>query len=227
MQYNNNIKVGVIAGTPVDTQMGVDFVRESGFEVQGFPTASSPKEQNHLQFLNSKLLTEKVINIIRKLEGQSIFRTMIYCNSLSSAIDVSHIRSCCPNTVLITPLDIYKDISADFKKIVLWAANGQSLASIEKIFYENNPSISIIGVSMLPVIESIERQENANDIFKKFDLLSLCLKDSKVEGLVLGCTHLPYLNSVFNNVDIPIIDPAEKMLQKLILTESEEIIDYI
>ena len=26
------IKIGVIAGTPVDTQMGVDFVKRQGFE---------------------------------------------------------------------------------------------------------------------------------------------------------------------------------------------------
>ena len=64
------IKIGVIAGTPVDTQMGVDFISQKGFQAIGESTASSPKEQNLLQFLGPKKLTQKVISIIKDSELQ-------------------------------------------------------------------------------------------------------------------------------------------------------------
>lgn len=217
MLKDKNIKIGVIAGTPIDTQMGIDFANKKGLKAHGFPTASSPQEQNLLQFLHPDALTEKVLALVKEFEEQGVFRTMIYCNSLSSAIDANFIRKQCRKTILVTPLDIYRNISCHYKKIVLWAANGQCLAGIEHIFYEQNPSINIIGISMLPVIKSIERQEPNDAIFKQFELISLCQKDSNPEALVLGCTHLPYLLPVLSKeVNIPIIDPSEKMLEQLL-----------
>lgn len=213
---DKKIKIGIIAGTPIDTQMGVEFVKGKGFEAEGFPTAANPYEQNLLQFLSPRKLTEKVLSIIKGLEELGIFQTLIYCNSLSSAIDVEYIRKQCTKTALVTPLDIYKNIANQFNHIVLWAANGQCLAGIERIFYESNPSIRIIGISMLPVINAIEKQADPDDIIEQFDLLSLCQKHSNNESLVLGCTHLPYLMSALSKkIAIPIIDPAEKMLQQL------------
>ena len=150
------IKIGVIAGTPVDTQMGVDFVKRQGFEALGYASASSPEEQNRLQFLEPEFLTQKVLDIIGDFESQKIFGTMFYCNSLSAAIDIEHIRRARPKSTVVTPLDVYRNLALKYKKIALWAANGQCLSAIEHIFYEQKPSIDIMGVSMLPVIKAIE-----------------------------------------------------------------------
>ena len=135
------IKIGVIAGTPVDTQMGVDFVKKEGFEAVGYATASSPEEQNRLQFLEPKYLTLKVLDIIKDFENQGIYRIMIYCNSLSAAVDIQYIRSMQPKSLIVTPLDIYQNLATKYKKIILWAANGQCLSAIEHIFYQQNPSM--------------------------------------------------------------------------------------
>ncbi len=211
------IKIGVIAGTPIDTQMGVDFISQKGFQAIGESTASSPKEQNLLQFLGPKKLTQKVISIIKDYEKQKITRTMIYCNSLSAAIDIELIKKSVPRTKLVTPLDIYEKLAKQYSKITLWAANGQCLSAIEKIFYEENPGIEIMGISMLPVIESIENLEPSVSIIKKFDLKSMFVNSFRPAALVLGCTHLPYLKSVLKDeCDFPIIDPAEEMLLYLI-----------
>lgn len=217
MKHSKNIKIGVIAGTPVDTQMGVDFACERGYKAFGFSTASCSKEQNQLQFLQPEMLTKRVVSIIKKLERERIFRVMVYCNSLSSAIDVRYVRNYCQNAILVTPLDIYKELSYNFRKIILWAANGQSLSCIEKVFYESNPNIEIIGLSMLPVINAIEEQKTPWDIFKQFRLKNFYIREIKADSLVLGCTHLSYLlPALLKSFDIPIIDPAEKMLKKLI-----------
>jgi len=212
----STVKMGVIAGTPVDTQMGVDFATKQGFNAVGYATACSPEEQNRLQFLKPKALTLKVLNVIRNFENQNIYRTMIYCNSLSSAIDIKYIRSTQPKSRIVTPLDIYQNLAIKYKKIALWAANGQCLSAIEHIFYEQNPPINIMGMSMLPVIKAIEEGKSPKTIIEEFDLISLGLERFDTDCLILGCTHLPYLQwELSKKLSAPIIDPAQEMLKLL------------
>ncbi|MCG0276803.1 MAG: Asp/Glu racemase [Thermosediminibacteraceae bacterium] len=204
---------GVIAGTPQDTKMGVDFIRKKGFEAVGVPAASSPEEQNMLQFLKPEILTRKVIAIIGDFQKQNIKNVMIYCNSLSATIDLELIRQECSAANILTPLQAYRNLASRYRKLMVWAANGMCLKTIEKILYENNPAIQIIGISMLPVINAIESLERPEDIVYKFNLTGL-VKSFNPEGLVLGCTHLPYLKEKLEgNLSIPVIDPAEEMLK--------------
>lgn len=209
------VKIGIIAGTPIDTQMGVDLIKKKGFEAEGVHTATNPAEQTVLQFLYPNLLTQKVIEIISDLEIKGIYRTIIYCNSLSSAIDLEEVRVKKPKTLLITPLDIYGRLAKNYTSIMLWAANAQSLAGIEKVFYEHNPSIQILGLSMLPVVEAIEKLSLPQDIIEQFNMSSIAPRLPQIEALVLGCTHFPYLKDKLS-VSFEIIDPAEKMLEVLL-----------
>ena len=43
------IKIAVIAGTPVDTRMGVDLITGRGAEAAGFPVSRTPEEQTAFQ----------------------------------------------------------------------------------------------------------------------------------------------------------------------------------
>jgi glutamate racemase len=71
-----------------------------------------------------------------------------------------------------------------------------------------------MGISMLPVINAIEKGASAKSIVNKFKLTSLICEHLGVDGLVLGCTHLPFLQSELEKIaNIPIIDPAEHMLE--------------
>lgn len=211
------IKIGVIAGTPVDTQMGVNFIKQKGFEAVGISTASNPKEQNILQYLHPDLLTIKVLEAIGAFEAQGIYNTMIYCNSLSAAIKVEDLRSQNKNSTLITPLDIYKRLALRLDRLLLWAANAQCLAAIEQIFYDKNPYLEIIGFSMLPVVNAIERGEPPEIIITRYKLQNLCLEMSRCQGLVLGCTHFPYLKGELEAItSMDIIDPAEEMLKQMV-----------
>ncbi len=210
-------KIGIIAGTPIDTMLGIEFVNKNGLKAVGSPTASDPQEQNRLQYLSSTALTDKVISIISQFEEQDVYKTMIYCNSLSAAIDMDLIRRQKPGTLLISPLDVYKRLSIKFKSLVLWAANGQCLESIEKIFYEQNSAIQIMGVSMLPVVKAIEELRPADSIIEEFSLHEMCPKKFGASALLLGCTHLPYLkNRLKQLLPLPVIDPAEEMLAELL-----------
>ncbi len=209
--------IGVIAGTPVDTRMGVDFIQKKGLAAVGVPTASGPEEQNLLQFLHPDALVQKVISIIDDLEKQGINKVMIYCNSLAAAIDLELVKRSHPGTSVVTPLDIYRSLASRYKRLMLWAANGQCLAGIEKIFYERNPAVQILGISMLPVVIAIENLEPPEFIIEKYELAGLLPRSLEVDGLVLGCTHLPYLKQVLQErTNIPVIDPADEMLAHLL-----------
>ena len=73
-----------------------------------------------------------------------------------------------------------------------------------------------MGISMLPVIKAIEEGEPAELIIDKYGLVSLGVERFNADGLILGCTHLPYLQSeLLKNLSVPIIDPAEEMLKLL------------
>ena len=46
------MKVGVFAGTKVDTQMGVELLQSRGFETLSYPMAATPQEQTNLQYFS-------------------------------------------------------------------------------------------------------------------------------------------------------------------------------
>lgn len=103
----NNIKVGVIAGTPVDTQMGVDFFSSKGINALGYPVSSCPEEQSRFQILSPVELANKIREIIKEVKYKSIDTIIIYCNSLSAAVDMDKL-SREEEMRIITPLTVYK-----------------------------------------------------------------------------------------------------------------------
>ena len=59
-----SVKIGIIAGTPIDTQMGVDLIKKKGFEAEGVHTAANPGKQFFnfcIKFINSKVIDIIVI----------------------------------------------------------------------------------------------------------------------------------------------------------------------
>lgn len=58
------MQVAVTAGTPVDTELGKILLEQNYFETISYPVASSPKEQDRLQFLGKEVLENKICEII-------------------------------------------------------------------------------------------------------------------------------------------------------------------
>ncbi|MDF2674370.1 MAG: glutamate racemase [Clostridiales bacterium] len=209
----NNIKVAVIAGTPKDTQMGVDFLNSKGISSLGYQVSSSPEEQSKLQIQSQHELGNKVKEIIEKIKLEGVDTIMIYCNSLSTAVDIDKL-SREEDIRIITPLTVYKKIAYDYKNIGVLAANNQNSVGIEKVVQSANTSCTVIGLGILPVIIDIERGISEQDIVRKFALRKVIefFNQIKVDVLILGCTHFPYLhNELKKYVSIPILDPAELM----------------
>ena len=75
------MKVGVFAGTFVDTKMGVALLKKRGFEPLSFPISQNPKDQSALQYYSKEELTNIVEEKIReaKKEGAEKILSMEGC----------------------------------------------------------------------------------------------------------------------------------------------------
>ena len=62
------MRVAVIAGTPVDTKMGVDFLTAKGVEAFGYPVAQSAQEQVVMQVGSQEELEETVGSFLKGTE---------------------------------------------------------------------------------------------------------------------------------------------------------------
>jgi glutamate racemase len=211
------VKIGVIAGTPVDTQMGVDFLISKGINARGYCVSSCPKEQSEFQILSPFELADKIRKIIRKIKSESIDTIIIYFNSLSAAVDMDKL-SIEEDIRIITPLSIYKKIAYNFKNIGVLTANNKSSAGIEKVIQSINSDCNVIGIGILPLVIDIEKGLSAKKIVEKFSLRNVMefYNSIKVDVVILGCTHFPYLyNELKKYTEIPILDPAQLMYEMI------------
>ena len=211
------MKLGVMAGTPVDTQMGVDYVISKGHEAIGFACSKSAPEQNEMQILHKEELLRIAINGCLDMVKHGAEGIYVYCNSLSGAIDMDRLKKEVPVCV-VTPLDIYKMCAADYKRLSVIAANGQSLAAIEKTILSANPECVVFGAGLLPLVVEIEKGTPSRVIYDSFQLKKLT--DSFVaigcDAFILGCTHFPYVEKeIREGISVEVINPIDAMLEVL------------
>ena len=211
------MKLGVMAGTPVDTQMGVDYVVSKGYEAIGFACSKSAPEQNEMQILHKEELLQIAINGCLDMVKQGAEGIYVYCNSLSGAIDMDSLKKEVPVCV-VTPLDIYKMCAGYYKRLSVIAANGQSLSAIERTILGANPECVVFGAGLLPLVVEIEAETPSQEIYDSFQLKKLT--DSFVaigcDALILGCTHFPYVEKeITEGISVEVINPSDLMLEYL------------
>ena len=82
-------KVVSIAGTPVDSRMGSDYLKAKDPNLDAFPFAMSPDPvtQTIFQFGSEESKRTRMIEVFDDLESQGVRDFFIYCNSLSGAFD--------------------------------------------------------------------------------------------------------------------------------------------
>ncbi|MCI5839384.1 MAG: aspartate/glutamate racemase family protein [Peptoniphilaceae bacterium] len=214
--------VGVTAGTFIDTKLGEDLLKKFGFESISYPVSKNPKEQDRLQFLDKKTLQKKIEIIARDSKLKKAKALLIYCNSLSSAIDYKKIEKDV-NIKIITPMEEYKTYANLYKNLIIIGANSQSMYGIEKILKQENENLNLITLGALPIVMEIELQKNPEEIINKLALSNLMNFFEKIQfqngfadKIILGCTHFPYIKRELQKfTDIEILDPADGMIKKL------------
>lgn len=216
------MKVGVFAGTFIDTKMGADLLEANGYEAISFPLSKNPKEQTQMQYYSREELGNIVLEKARQGMKEGVEKIFIYCNSLSSAIDYEKIQEELGIPV-ITPLETYKKLPEGMKNIAIVAANGISAYGIDQMITASDEEIQTLTFGNLPVVLDIEEGKSPQKILEELNLYGWLdylegIQDPryKIHGIVLGCTHFPHIKEELEKAtNIPFIDPTEDMLKRL------------
>ena len=209
--------IAVLAGTPVDTQMGMDVLHSAGLHGLAFPLANDPWEQTAFQISSSEEKRNKVRSVLRNAQTQGCRNVLVYCNSLSASVDFPPLAEE-TGLHIVTPLDVYRQLAAQYRRLALIAANAQGLAGIERTLLSANPNLELRSAGLLPVVLSIESGMPPEELVTshQLDTLAAWFADCGAEALILGCTHFPYFKAALSQrTALPLIDPTEEMLQLL------------
>lgn len=210
----------VIAGTPVDTNMGISLLKKQGYKnLKSLAVANNPIEQTLFQTSSVQYKEQVMTNYLKKYKKQGIQKVFVYCNSLSAAVDFDKL-SVKLDLKIITPLQTYKFLAHKFRNIFIFSANAQGLAGIEKVMLEGNKNVNIQGLTLLELVEAIEQKENPEKIAERFNFKTLAkyINLSGVDSFVLGCTHFPYVEEELKKyITVEIINPEEDMVNRLAL----------
>lgn len=209
--------LAVLAGTPVDTSMGMAFIESRGHHAVGFPVSRTPEEQSRLQVVHPQRLRIEVDRILQEVVTRGIRKVFVYCNSIAAAVDLEELAKH-HALDLVSPLTVYRTLSLRHRRLGVLAANNQSTYGIERAIQEQNPATQVVGLGVLALVDAVESGLPPETIVEDFHLESLLafFHGLGCDGLVLGCTHFSYLHGVLHALaPFPVIDPGEDMLRHL------------
>ena len=209
--------IAVLAGTPVDTQMGVDVLSAAGLSGAPFPISPDPREQTAFQISSPAEKHRTALAILNRAQAQGCRKAFVYCNSLSASVDFDALARE-TGMRIVTPLDVYRRLALQYRSLAFIAANAQGLAGIERVLLDANPGLDTLSTAALPVVLAIEAGLPPEELVQRHRLAELAdwFADCGMEALLLGCTHFPYFKEALaRRTSLPLIDPAAKMLELL------------
>jgi hypothetical protein len=227
-------RVAVIAGTPVDTQMGVDFLNKKAAECGESagcpelmplycPVSGDCDEQIRFQYSDDEGKRARIDEIFDPEIAMGTRDFFIYCNSLSGAFDFDSYAEE-KDVRIYTPLQIYRQLGRQFSRVGVIAANNISAHGIEKALMSDNDALYVIGSGNMAVVRAIENGIPPAEIVEKCGLrnLALYMEACGAEAVLLGCTHFPYFKDEFRMCCmVPVIDPADMMYEALAQTAAQ------
>jgi glutamate racemase len=211
------MKLGVIAGTRTDTLLGVRYVESKGYAAVSRPCSEDAAQQLDMQLHHKEALADRVVALSEEMVSEGASAIYIYCNSLSTAIDLESVKRRIPVPV-VTPLDVYAECAERYKHIFVIAANCQALAGIERVIKKHNPDSWLSGAALQALVYQIEELLPPEEIVEDLNMRKFLqyFTEMKAEVLILGCTHFPYVyEQIRDAVRVPIIDPGKRMLELL------------
>ena len=226
------IKTAVIAGTPVDTQMGVEYIERKTHEAgidPGFmplycPASLSCDDQIKFQYSDNDGKRALMDNIFDPAIADGVRDFFIYCNSLSGSFDfdIYALRKSIDagaDIRVYTPLQVYRRLGGEYGRIGVMAANNLSAHAIEEALMASNPDIYMIGTGNMAIVRAIEDGLTPEEVVRQCGIAHLVkyAEACGAEALVLGCTHFPYFKEEIERLtDLPIVDPAGEMFDSLV-----------
>lgn len=209
--------IAVLAGTPVDTQMGVDLLISTGLSALAFPLSEDPRQQNLFQISSADEKHAAVLSVLKNAMQQGCQKAFVYCNSLSSSVDFTVLAQE-TGMRIVTPLHVYRSLPKHYHRLGIVAANAPGLSGIEQTLYREDSSLELLSVSLLPLVLSIETAPPPETLVEQYHLAELAdwFQSCGMEAMVLGCTHFPYCKETLKQrTTLPLIDPADEMIRLL------------
>lgn len=207
----------VLAGTPVDTQMGADVLAAHGIAARCCPVSRYPLEQAAFQVKPKEEKHAALMKILRGAMDGGCGSAFIYCNSLSGSADFPALSREL-GIRIVTPMDAYGEMAKKYRRLAVVAYNGQALAGIDTAMVRANPDLLLQPAGIPEVTIDIEAGVAPEEIIRRrhLDALMRYFEASGCEALVLGCTHFPYLTDALRGYTaLPLLDPAEEMVRQL------------
>ena len=130
----------VMAGTPVDTQMGMDCLSTQGLPGVFCPISEDPNQQTAFQISSTEEKIDTVVSLLCAAQREhGCEKAFIYCNSLSGALDFQFVARE-TGLKIVTPLDVYRLLAPKYHSLAVIAANAQGTAGIEwgRLQYKRN-----------------------------------------------------------------------------------------
>ena len=212
------MKIAVMAGTPIDSKLGENLLNSHGYsDIVLVPISNNPVEQTTFQSLNDSEREKIIVEIIEQLKEKNCEDIFVYCNSLSSVVDFDRL-AIEHNIKIVTPMQMYRNLGLEYKYLAVMAANSHGLTGVENNLYVSNPSLRVLGLSMLELVKAIEEEKSPEEIVKdfNFEVLFNYFEQTKVEAVVLGCTHFPYIKKELEKItNLPIIDVGVFMINSM------------
>ncbi|EGF87701.1 hypothetical protein HMPREF0433_00886 [Gemella sanguinis M325] len=212
------MKIAVMAGTPIDSKLGENLLNSYGYnDIVLVPISNNPVEQTTFQSLNDSEREKIIVEIIEQLKEKNCEVIFVYCNSLSSVVDFDRL-AIEHNIKIVTPMQMYRNLGLEYKYLAVMAANSHGLTGVENNLYVSNPSLRVLGLSMLELVKAIEEENSPEEIVKdfNFEVLFNYFEQTKVEAVVLGCTHFPYIKKELEKItNLPIIDVGVFMINSM------------
>ena len=207
------MKIAVIAGTPVDTQMGIDLIKNHGGEAAGFPVSRTPEEQTAFQVGSPSAREAAVGSILKQIREAGMERVLLYCNSLSAAVD-AHALARERGLRIWTPMDVYGEVARRYRRVGVLAANCQGAAGVERAMVNASPGILVFGAANLALVQGVEAGRPPEELAETCGLTEALqfFRHNGAEAVVLGCTHFPYVKKALQaRTGLPVLDPAERL----------------
>lgn len=204
--------IAVLAGTPVDTRMGVDCLTAAGLGGLAFPLASDPRRQTAFQISSREEKEAAVLGVLRQAMAQGCRKAFVYCNSLSSSVDFGPLAAA-TGLHIVTPLDVYRALAPVTGG---WGSSPPTPRGWRALRRTRFPPIRRWTCWERPCCRRwspLRRGCRRRSWWSAIILPELAewFRRCGMEALVLGCTHFPYFKEALAaRTSLPLIDRRRK-----------------
>jgi glutamate racemase len=202
--------VAVIAGTPYDAALGRDLLREAGVPASPHAMATSPDEQDRLQYERPDELRAAFHRRIGELRERGTELVMLFCNSLAAVLDSD--RAALP---VLAPSIVHREVAEQVRSSLVVTGNANALVGAERTLRQTDPAHRPLGVSDPALVRGIEAGDPDEAFYASQLPVTLPMAEQLGLGaVVLACTHftsvLPLVRAACG---LPIVDVGSRLVE--------------